>query len=336
MENEAPARSGKAGPVFIVGMNGSGTTMLLDCLDNHPDLYGFPIETKILPFFLSRLPRYGDLADDENYLRLWNDIRNIVYFRAVNHGQPPPLPVDWRDRERSFGGVVGGVIGYFAEREDKARWCEKSPMYALHIDAFAEAFPDASFIHVIRDGRDCAHSFHRRWGYTPARTMLRWKTTIRCAREVGRTLGNRYLEIRYEDVTNAPEAEMQRVCAFLGVRYTDAVLHLGRPRKGEKMISRRIVPNTRSWRDALQPADVAELEGIGGKLLHELGYETSLPEADWVPPRVHQAIWRHKDNLRRTYAGFRRMVKTSNWRRRRLMLETLVTNIRHKTHVGIQ
>ena len=54
----------RAEQIFIVGMNGSGTTMLLDCLANHSMLFGFPGETKVLPSFLERESQYGDLADE--------------------------------------------------------------------------------------------------------------------------------------------------------------------------------------------------------------------------------------------------------------------------------
>lgn len=38
------------GPVFIVGVNGSGITMLADSLGKHPDLFMFPRETRVLPY----------------------------------------------------------------------------------------------------------------------------------------------------------------------------------------------------------------------------------------------------------------------------------------------
>ncbi|MGH8607377.1 MAG: sulfotransferase, partial [Gammaproteobacteria bacterium] len=57
------------GPVFLVGMNGSGTTMLLHSLGNHPDLYGCKRETRVLPHFIAHLHRYGTLGDDDNFLR---------------------------------------------------------------------------------------------------------------------------------------------------------------------------------------------------------------------------------------------------------------------------
>ena len=41
------AMTDSEGPIFVVGMNGSGTTMLADSLGQHPGLYVFPFESKL-------------------------------------------------------------------------------------------------------------------------------------------------------------------------------------------------------------------------------------------------------------------------------------------------
>ncbi len=65
--------------VFIVGMNGSGTTMLLDHLASHSLWFGFSAETQVLPYFIKRQTTYGDLADDANYWKLWSDLTRSSY-----------------------------------------------------------------------------------------------------------------------------------------------------------------------------------------------------------------------------------------------------------------
>jgi hypothetical protein len=324
-------------PVFIVGMNGSGTTMLLDCLNNHPAFYGFPIETKILPVYLERRADYGNLAIDANFRRLWDDLRNIVYFRIVNGRETPPLPEDWIDRERTFGAALDGVFRYFAEREGKQRWCEKSPMYALYIDVFAEIFPNAKFIHVIRDGRDCAASFHRRWAFNPERTIYRWKAVVTRGRELGRPLGERYMELRYEDLTSDPERHMRRVCAFLGEPFHEATLVVERPtRNVRKALSDAIIPNAGKWRTYFSSSEIERLELVGGRLLHELGYETNRPEGDENPGWARLWYWRCRDNARRTADGLGLLLTIKDPKRRRLVIDKLVTNARHKMRVGVQ
>ena len=166
-------------PVFIVGMNGSGTTMLLDSLGNHPDLYAYPRETRLIPNLIHNVDRYGDLNNDENFLRLWHAVLGIPAFRGKKYKSPkPPLPANWRDFPRNLAAVLDAVFRYFALTHGKIRWCEKTPQHVQHLQNLHAVFPGAKFIHIIRDGRDCAASFHRRWRRQPELTIYRWKKVI--------------------------------------------------------------------------------------------------------------------------------------------------------------
>ena len=89
---DANVTTTESDPVFIVGMNGSGTTMLLDHLGRHPNLYGFRLETYVLPGYLRDSDKYGDLAKDANFRRLWDDMRREFAFVKVNKRQPLDLP----------------------------------------------------------------------------------------------------------------------------------------------------------------------------------------------------------------------------------------------------
>src|SRR5690606_15031419 len=109
------------------------------------------------------------------------------------------------------------------------------------------AFPNAKFIHVIRDGRDCAASFHRRWQSNPRRTVTRWKHSVRQGREQGASLGDRYLEVRYEDVTRDPDIALRGICSFLGIEFDDSILAAGRSRQDVASAkSARIVQSQRT------------------------------------------------------------------------------------------
>lgn len=148
-------------PVFIVGMNGSGTTMLLDCLGRHPLLYGFPRETRTLPDIINN--DWGDLDNDDNFKRAWEAVRSIIWFAAINGDKKPPRPDNYLEFPRTLTAIIDAHYRYFATRQSKNRWLEKTPQHAQHLLALARVFPNAKFIHMIRDGRDCAASFERRW-----------------------------------------------------------------------------------------------------------------------------------------------------------------------------
>ena len=143
-------------------------------------------------------------------------MRGLAVFRDTNGNAPIPLPATWRDYPRSLAAILDAIFGYFAARENKHRWCEKTPQHVQHLVALSQQFPAAKFIHVIRDGRDCAVSFHRRWLRQPELTVFRWKKVVAIGREQGRQLGtDRYLETRYEDLTTQPEQSLRRISAFL-------------------------------------------------------------------------------------------------------------------------
>jgi hypothetical protein len=285
-------------PVFVVGMNGSGTTMLLDCLDSHPNLFGFKRETRLLPYLIASLPKYGDLRRDDNFRRFWQAVVNIPAIRLVNGGHAPELPPDWRERERSAAGVIDGVFSDFARRAGKRRWCEKTPMHALHIRRFAELFPQARFIHIVRDGRACAHSFQRRWGYTPERTMYRWKKVVQEARAQGREIGDRYLEVRFEDMTADPRRWMHAVCAFLSEPFVEEVLAPSRQRGSTGSTDTRIVPRSPAWKEEFHAARLRRLERIGGRTLELLQYPTECPDGDHDPMWLLRKFWLYQDYVR--------------------------------------
>lgn len=295
------------GPVFVVGMNGSGTTMLADSLGHHPDLYMFRLEAKVLPHFLSRAERYGDLRELSSRRRLADDIGRAKPFWQVNGRQALIVP-DARLAEPGYAGTVNGVFGELASREGKTRWGEKSPMNLPHLSALATQFPDAKFVHIIRDGREAAQSFHRRYGYHPLHTIYRWKKLVAIGREQGRRLGNeRYAEVFYETLTRQPEQEMRRVCEFLGLAYSERTME-----SSMRMIDasvaggkKGIIDNSGKWREYFDESTRAELERIAGRTLEAFGYAVSNPQGDAEVSSSRLRLWRLRDWVSRTLGFFR-------------------------------
>jgi hypothetical protein len=286
--------------VFIVGMNGSGTTMLLDHLANHSLLFGYPTETRFLPYFLENAAKYGDLTVDANFRRLWDEMRESFVGRVGPQAERIPLPVDWRDQPRTVAAVFDGILRVFAFEHGKTIWCEKTPMHVMHLTLLARNFPSAKFIHIVRDGRDCAASFHRRWKFAPVRTIYRWKNAVRTGREQKERLGDRYMEVRYETVTAAPQQSLEQICEFLDIPYEDSILASTRVRPeftGSDSIS--IARNQRRAVDYFDARCLAQLERVAGKCLAEFGYRTSAPEGDEDPSRWMLRKWELGDDLRR-------------------------------------
>lgn len=284
------------GPVFIVGMNGSGTTMLLDHMGEHPQLFGYRLETLFLPGYLIGAGGYGDLNNDANFRRLWDDMRSEFAIQRANRRMPLDLPNDWNDAPRSVAGVFNAIMLEFAAREGKRRWCEKTPSYIFHLDLLSAAFPSAKFIHIIRDGRDCAASCLRRWGTHPVGASARWREAMQAGRKATETLPGRFLEVYYEEITVSPEDVLRRICGFLDVAFDSAILKSKRVRpKVTGHSSSEIVPNKRNW-SVLEKRDYAEkIERIAGKELSLHGYECKYPDSEIRVSRIDTFTWHWND-----------------------------------------
>ena len=60
-------------PIFVVGGQRSGTTMLRLMLNSHPHI-AIPFESDFIPRFYRRVADYGALGSEQNMARLLDDI----------------------------------------------------------------------------------------------------------------------------------------------------------------------------------------------------------------------------------------------------------------------
>jgi len=130
MHNKKKSKNAEISNVFIVGSPRSGTTLLGDILDLHP-----------------RIVRWY-----EPYFVLDH------YFRY--------LPDDCRTKQHVTKKVkryITKKFNCYKDKRDGDIIVDKSPRNSLKIPFLLEIFPDAKFIHIIRDGRDATLSIHKEW-----------------------------------------------------------------------------------------------------------------------------------------------------------------------------
>jgi hypothetical protein len=185
----------------------------------------------------------------------------------------------------SFADMVRRLYACAAAARGKPRYADKTPMHVLYLPRLARLFPEARFVHILRDGRDVALSYQSvTWGPTTAtEAAVTWRGHVRRGRRDGRRLGpDRYREIRYEELVADPEPLLRSLCAFLELEWDDAMLH--HQASADAVIAatrfpaahqRLLLPPTRGlrdWRRDMPERDVATFEMIAGDLLDELGY----------------------------------------------------------------
>ncbi len=288
--------------------------MMLDHLNSHTKVYGYPEETRVLPHFLGTATRYGDLSTDENLHRLWQDMCKAFPFWRSNGEVPVPMPENWRAVAQHPAEIFDWILTYFANKQHKSIWCEKTPMHALHIGPIARSLPKARFVHMIRDGRDCAASFRRRWGYDPKVTIFRWRKTISEARrQAAQIERDRYIEIRFEQLTTEPEPVLRNLLEFLQLGFEPGVLASSRNAGRMRGISStELRPNSGSFKSFFSPKQLDGLEDIAGAMLSELGYETTNSNGNRDLSKLHLQIRQLPTYLARLRDVARRARRSKN------------------------
>lgn len=215
-----------ATPIILGNAPSTGSSLLRAMLGRHPFIFTGD-ELQILD--KRELFEISDRCFRRNILR-WLDRRypngfHTVSFTLFKHlgdyyWEPPEL----RKMVRAAGSYREMLSLFFAKvlRVSGARrWLEKSPSNVYCFDHIRTFYPGARFVHIVRDGRDCVVSLLRR-RLSPFHAVTHWYyATLTGLQYRG---WNSYYEIRYEDLVGDAEAELNKLCAFLGEEYTDALL----------------------------------------------------------------------------------------------------------------
>jgi len=276
-------------------------------LDRHSQL-AIPSES----YFIPQL--YGRHGPDPDVEAILEDLGRLARVREWGvepedvRRRLPPRP--------SFAQVVEAVYRAYADARGKTRFGDKTPSYMQELELLDAVFPDAQYVHIVRDGRDAALSFvamrrKPRFNWARPRGLVgfacQWRFEVEGARRFGamRARG-RYLELRYEDLVSAPEARLHDICSFLGLEFEpgmlayhgeiDASTLQDHPRLAEPPTA-----GVRNWRREMASGDVERFEAIAGDLLAALGYARAFPApspaararaaAEWAAFRVRVTTW---------------------------------------------
>ncbi|HXD70167.1 MAG TPA: sulfotransferase [Gaiellales bacterium] len=268
-EGAGPRRRGPArAPIFLVGSERSGSTLLRLMLDHHPRIAFAPE----IDFVVEHVSDTGEFPAMPGYLD-W-----IATVRGADYAVDPRLDYlslvhDFLDQKQAAGGGkehVGATVHRCFER-------------------LRFLWPDARYIHLLRDPRDVARSVVQKgWAgnlYQAAEFWIaaeRSWDALRPHLEPGRSI-----EVRYEELVGAPERELARLCGFIGVDYSEAMLAYPQD-------ARQYPPPdpslARQWRTKLTPRETALVEARTSLLMAERGYPASVRPPLRVGQLEHHAL----------------------------------------------
>jgi len=292
------------GPIFIGGLDRSGTSLIYALLASHPRI-AMTRRTNWWSYFADQ---YGDLDDAGNLDRLLADMSRYRRHRKLDPDFAS-LRAAVVSGPRTYGRLFGLLEAQHAERLGKPRWGDKSLHTERYADRVFSDFPTARLVHMVRDPRDRYASVLKRWkrlrGGVGAATAA-WLASVRLAERNAREHPQQYLILRYEDLASDPEKELRRVSAFIGEAYDQAMLGMDaaedfRATGGNSSyggfeagtISTRSIGR---FRDSISLSDVAFIQATTGEAMAQLGYE-AIPTDVPLPSRIAHLTLRWPWNL---------------------------------------
>lgn len=298
-------------PIFVVGCPRSGTTLFRTMLSAHRSI-AIPPETRYLMNMYWRRGQLGDLRQREMRVKLASAIVDDpeTRFRVLGlDGEQ--VKAEIVDGPPTLGSAFGIIFRDYARLFGKPRWGDKRPAYYAFMDELDHLFPDAQFIHLIRDPRACVESLKRQEWYPDeaAPCLAAWVHAVRSASRSGRRLGpERYLEVRYEELVSDPERVSRQICTFLGEPFDEQMC---RP----ELIADKVNPahyqqrgqiqqgvNTatvEAWAKRLPPDEIALIDRVAKRWMKRYGYTPSPAAGRADRAQVVQAIRLHRGYGRR-------------------------------------
>lgn len=206
------------------------------------------------------------------------------------------------DNCHSAGDFLAIIMEEIAHSQGVKRWIDSTPTNIPHMLRIHRDFPEALFVHIIRDPRDVVLSLDKRGWTRPLpwdrrRSLLAgalyWEWIVRKGRSLGSTLSRQYMEVRYEDLVQNSHETLTRVEEFLGceVNYDRVQQTLKNPFTSFPDDARegRVSPVGR-WKEKFPPDQLRDFEILIGPFMEELGYQPSAPDIRRLSRSRHRAM----------------------------------------------
>ncbi len=273
-------------PIFLFGFERSGTTLLSMMVGAHPDL-ALPLTVTGLWYkYGGKLGKYNDLAGREDVQSLVIDLLEEERIRLWDE-ELTPEDIFAAGEIHSYPDVVAAFHQAYAEKKGKTHWANLDIATLDEMHRAVNWFPEAKFLHIVRDCRDVALS-HETMPYgasNPLECAQNWERRLSANRKMGAMLGSdQYMVIRYEDLVLQPEETLGKVCGFLELEYSDKMLSYGSMVESKIPADRRWLwpdldkapqaDRCNQWKSKMPAYKRIIIEGEAGGLLKQLGYET--------------------------------------------------------------
>ncbi|MGD2091642.1 MAG: sulfotransferase [Candidatus Aminicenantes bacterium] len=203
--------------IFVAGVPRSGTTLVQNILDCHPDIYGGPE--------FDRIPNIIDLRRKLHASIKWKRIDIFVTSAQV---------------DTHIAALIKNLLFPVAQRNHCKYISEKTPWNILAFKDLIEILPQAKFIHIIRYPHAVIASMinvakrAKREGVTPpdftqsiSLACYYIESVLKLIHHLDSKYPGKILTLKYEQLLEKPLSEIKRLCSFIGVPFNERMLKPG-------------------------------------------------------------------------------------------------------------
>lgn len=281
---------------FIIARPRSGTTMLRTLFDRHSNVV-IPVES---PFILRYYLKYRHVKNwtKEKILEFYQD---LVRDEETDYLNIKQWTIDLEQLKKDLLAMEGDTTyqelcrvvnasyqSLFPQNEIKLVG-DKNPVYSTRTDYLLKLFPEAKYIHLVRDYRDYLQSMLRAGfvrGIAPI-IVHRWRKSLTLNFKLQKKYPDQFYYVRYEDFVEHPEKYFREMCEFLDIpyedhifdfhQYKDKVLEHYKEDYLKQYHSKLFKPinssNVGDWKKNLTKEQVLIAEAVAGKTGKKAGYE---------------------------------------------------------------
>jgi hypothetical protein len=148
----------------------------------------------------------------------WNTNLAPIYRRVQNLPNP----------QRSLAKIIDEVYKAYASANFPKAYCwgDQSPIHTFYLPYISSIFPQAKYLHMLRDGRDVVSAVLEQKGEKYIhQAIYRWKSSLKNVKKLRKRLPpNQFFEARYENLVTRPQDILQQISNYIGIGYDARML----------------------------------------------------------------------------------------------------------------
>lgn len=275
--------------LFIVSRGRSGTTLLSRILNMHSKIVVAPESM----FIMSLYGKYGSIKHWHEktvrsfYKDLWLDDR-LVSWSLDRQLLLDNLLAAYRQGTNKYADFCGIVYQTHAISQNKPNapvLCDKNPHYSLLVKQLNILYPNAKFLHVMRDYRANILSYQRVKFDANDTSVLayRWNLYNQEILNYRKLHENQFLQVRFEDLLTDFENRTTNICQFVGLDYEPEMAEFHKQPQSSVFwhvnINKTIqLDRIDEWRKTLTKKDITIADSICGNSAQQFNYTPVSPK----------------------------------------------------------